>query len=581
MEGAAATIVAQDGSEIIDSGDSSDEERLIEMEALKSDAEIPKSSLWSLGDSSLVSLALWSMVAGGIQFGWALQLSLLTPYVQTLGIGHSSSSFIWLCGPVTGLIVQPCVGIWSDRCRSKWGRRRPFIFVGALLVCVAVVFIGFAADFGYLLGDPHVDCKSPKIVTRPWAVGIFVLGFWMLDVANNTVQAPARALLADLAGPTQRNSANAIFCSWIALGNILGFATGAGGHWHRWFPFLKSKACYEACGNLKAAYLLAVIFLAFCTAMTLWFSHEVPLLPKDERKEDYAPISREDRSGKELELTVINGSRADDGLSNGHHNINGNHDKNAAKEEKVDVVAGPGAVLVNLLVGMRQLPEAMKSVLVVMTLSWLSWFPFFLFDTDWMGREVYNGDPSGGIDKAKSYQKGVQAGAFGLLLNSVVLGVSSFLIDPLCRWLGSKTLWATSNFIVFICMASTAIISASAYHHFQDFHSIKNGALVLFAVLGFPLAVTYSVPFSITAELTADTGGGQGLAMGILNLSVVIPQLVVALGAGPWDAVFGGGNEPAFVLAALFALVAGIIAIAWLPQLSREGYHRTELHGLG
>lgn len=49
----------------------------------------------------------------------------------------------------------------------------------------------------------------------------------------------------------------------------------------------------------------------------------------------------------------------------------------------------------------------------------LAWFPFFLFDTDWMGREVFYGDPQGDPEKVKLYQQGVREGAFGLLLNSV------------------------------------------------------------------------------------------------------------------------------------------------------------------
>lgn len=49
----------------------------------------------------------------------------------------------------------------------------------------------------------------------------------------------------------------------------------------------------------------------------------------------------------------------------------------------------------------------------------LSWFPFFLFDTDWMGREVYHGDPKGDAAEIATYDQGVREGAFGLLLNSV------------------------------------------------------------------------------------------------------------------------------------------------------------------
>ena len=55
----------------------------------------------------------------------------------------------------------------------------------------------------------------------------------------------------------------------------------------------------------------------------------------------------------------------------------------------------------------------------ILSVLQLSWFPFFLFDTDWMGREVYHGDPKGNASERKAYDDGVREGAFGLLLNSV------------------------------------------------------------------------------------------------------------------------------------------------------------------
>ena len=143
-------------------------------------------------------------VASGIQFGWALQLSLLTPYVQQLGIPHKWASIIWLCGPVSGLFVQPLVGHLSDRCSSRFGRRRPFILVGAASIVVAVVIIGYAADIGYLIGDDITQNY------RPFAIVVFVIGFWILDVANNVTQGPCRALLADLTCKYQNSSSSLI-----------------------------------------------------------------------------------------------------------------------------------------------------------------------------------------------------------------------------------------------------------------------------------------------------------------------------------------------------------------------------------
>ncbi|CAA0355434.1 unnamed protein product [Arabidopsis thaliana] len=534
---------------------------------------------------SLVTLVLSCTVAAGVQFGWALQLSLLTPYIQTLGISHAFSSFIWLCGPITGLVVQPFVGIWSDKCTSKYGRRRPFILVGSFMISIAVIIIGFSADIGYLLGDSKEHCSTFK-GTRTRAAVVFIIGFWLLDLANNTVQGPARALLADLSGPDQRNTANAVFCLWMAIGNILGFSAGASGKWQEWFPFFTSRACCAACGNLKAAFLLAVVFLTICTLVTIYFAKEIPFTSnKPTRIQDSAPLL-DDLQSKGLEHSKLN-----NGTANGikYERVERDTDEqfgNSENEHQDETyVDGPGSVLVNLLTSLRHLPPAMHSVLIVMALTWLSWFPFFLFDTDWMGREVYHGDPTGDSLHMELYDQGVREGALGLLLNSVVLGISSFLIEPMCQRMGARVVWALSNFTVFACMAGTAVISLMSLsddkngieYIMRGNETTRTAAVIVFALLGFPLAITYSVPFSVTAEVTADSGGGQGLAIGVLNLAIVIPQMIVSLGAGPWDQLFGGGNLPAFVLASVAAFAAGVIALQRLPTLSSSfkstGFH--------
>ncbi|KAJ4833473.1 Sucrose transport protein suc3 [Turnera subulata] len=504
---------------------------------------------------SLITLVLSCTVAAGVQFGWALQLSLLTPYVQASGLSHSRN--------------RTCVFIIH---LALWSHNRSCGSVEGLL--------GLATYRG---------CSTFK-GTRTRAAFVFVIGFWMLDLANNTVQGPARALLADLAGPDQRNSANAVFCTWMAVGNILGFSAGASGSWNRWFPFLTSRACCEACGNLKAAFLVAVVFLTFCTIVTIYFAKEDPLNPNPpHRLSDSAPLLNEPQQNG-LELTRL---KSDMSIkSNGMNDVSGyDGDQHSTHSNSVDYKNetfndGPGAVLVNLLTSLRHLPPGMHAVLTVMALTWLSWFPFFLFDTDWMGREVYHGDPKGSTAEVKLYDQGVREGAFGLLLNSVVLGISSFFIEPMCQRMGARIVWALSNFIVFACMAITAVISLISVGELSEgvenayggSASIRIAALLVFTLLGFPLAITYSVPFSVTAELTADSGGGQGLAIGVLNLAIVIPQMIVSIGAGPWDELFGGGNIPAFVLASVAALAAGVIACLKLPILSSSSFKSSGFH---
>ncbi|KAL5714811.1 sugar transporter protein [Ranunculus cassubicifolius] len=452
-------------------------------------------------------------ISCGIQFGWALQLSLLTPYVQELGIPHAWSSLIWLCGPLSGLFVQPLVGHMSDRCTSRFGRRRPFIAVGTLSIAVAVLIIGHSADIGRLLGD-GLDLTK----TRPRAIVVFVIGFWLLDVANNMTQGPCRALLADLTGDDHRRTriANAYFSLFMAVGNILGYATGAYGGWYYLLPFTVTPSCGISCANLKSAFILDILFIAFTAYLSISGAQEVPL------------ASITDELGQP-------------------------HDSGEA-------------FLWEMFGAFRYLSWPIWIIMICTGLTWVGWFPFLLFDTDWMGRDIYKGEPNDG----NNYAGGVRMGSLGLLLNSVVLGVTSVVMERLCKMWGGGFVWGISNIIMSLCFVGMIIISAVAQN--LDYSgngpptSIVVASLVIFTVLGAPLAVTYSVPYAMISSRTEALGLGQGLSMGVLNLAIVIPQMVVSLGSGPWDQLFGGGNTPAFGVATVAAFASGLVALLALPR---------------
>ncbi|XP_061339188.1 sucrose transport protein SUC4-like isoform X2 [Gastrolobium bilobum] len=413
-------------------------------------------------------------VASGIQFGWALQLSLLTPYVQQLGIPHQWASIIWLCGPVSGLFVQPLVGLMSDRCTSRFGRRKPFILVGAASIVVAVIIIGYAADIGWWFGDTESN--------RPWAITFFVIGFWILDVANNVTQGPCRALLADLTSKDARRTrvANAYFSLCMAIGNILGYATGSYSGWYKIFTFTLNPACTISCANLKSAFFLDIAFIAVTTYISITAAHEVPL-----------------------------------NSSGAAHAEEGAGESGSAEE----------AFMWELFGTFRYFSTPIWIILSVTALTWIGWFPFILFDTDWMGREIYGGDPNVGL----TYDAGVRMGALGLLLNSVVLGITSLLMERLCRKRGAGFIWGISNILMAFCFLAILVVTYVANNigyvgKDPPPTGIVIAALVIFTILGFPLAITYSVPYALISTHIEPLGLGQGLSMGVLNLAIVIPQ---------------------------------------------------------
>ncbi|XP_044475888.1 sucrose transport protein SUC4-like isoform X2 [Mangifera indica] len=415
-------------------------------------------------------------VACGIQFGWALQLSLLTPYVQELGIPHAWASIIWLCGPLSGLFVQPLIGHFSDRCTSRFGRRRPFIVAGSASIAIAVLLIGYSADIGWLLGDRGDQ--------KPRAIAVFVFGFWILDVANNMTQGPCRALLADLTGNDHRRTrvANAYFSLFMAIGNIFGYATGSFSGWFKILPFTVTSACNADCANLKSAFFLDIVFIAITTFISISAAKEVPL-----------------------------GSR--------------NRSTSLAEEGPEHSGQAEEAFLWELFGTFRYFSGTIWVILFVTALTWIGWFPFLLFDTDWMGREIYGGKPNEG----QNYNAGVRMGALGLMLNSVVLGITSVLMEKLCRKWGAAFVWGLSDILMALCFLAMLIISFVAKN--MDYigydlppDSIVIAALVFFTILGVPLAITYSVPYALISTRIEALGLGQGLSLGVLNLAVVIPQ---------------------------------------------------------
>ncbi|KAK4253009.1 hypothetical protein QN277_010848 [Acacia crassicarpa] len=484
----------------------------------------------SLKPSPLRKIIAVASIAAGLQFSWALQLSLLAPYVQLLGIPHTWAAFIWLCGPISGMIIQPIVGYYSDRCTSRFGRRSPFIAAGALSIAVGIFLIGCAADMGHMFGD-SLENKS-----RPRAIVILIIGFWIFDVANNMLQGPCRALLADLAAGDQHHTttANSFFSFFMAVGNVLGYAAGSLSRLHKMFPFTMTKACDVNCANLKSCFFLSMALRSTVSMIALTYVKE-------------QKPSSGDKPTKEA----------------------------GGNEEALEEESGPSREMPcfgEIWGAFRVMKKPMWILLLVTCLNWIAWFPFLLFDTDWMGKEVYGGK----VGEGRVYDMGVRAGALGLMLNSVVLGVTSLSIEALARGVGGvKRLWGIVNFLLATCLALTVLITKIAEHtrrytgNFEPLPpsaGVKGGALALFAVLGIPLAITFSIPFALASIFSNSSGAGQGLSLGVLNLSIVIPQMVISVASGPWDALFGGGNLPAFVVGAVAAAISGLLSIFLLPS---------------
>lgn len=141
---------------------------------------------------------IWNMSFGflGIQFGFALQGGFMSRIFQTLGAEVDDIPGLWIAAPLTGLLVQPIIGYLSDNTWSpKYGRRKPYFLIGAILASVTLFFM------------PH----SPVL----WvAAGLL----WILDSSINISMEPFRALVADKLPESQRSNGFVIQTLIIGIG---------------------------------------------------------------------------------------------------------------------------------------------------------------------------------------------------------------------------------------------------------------------------------------------------------------------------------------------------------------------------
>lgn len=128
---------------------------------------------------------IWNMSFGflGIQFGFALQGGNMSRIFQTLGASKDDIPLLWIAAPLTGLLVQPIIGHLSDRTwHPRWGRRRPYFLLGAVLSSLALFFVPYSSAL--------------------WMAAGFL---WVLDASINISMEPFRALVADKLPEEQRS----------------------------------------------------------------------------------------------------------------------------------------------------------------------------------------------------------------------------------------------------------------------------------------------------------------------------------------------------------------------------------------
>jgi maltose/moltooligosaccharide transporter len=151
----------------------------------------------------------------GIQFGFALQNGNASRILQTFGADVEHLSLFWLAAPITGMIVQPIIGHYSDRTWNRLGRRRPYFLVGAILSALALVIMPNSAVLAHVL--------------PPIMIGAGML--MIMDASFNVAMEPFRALVGDNLPDAQRATGFSMQTFLIGLGAVLG----------SWLPYILAE----------------------------------------------------------------------------------------------------------------------------------------------------------------------------------------------------------------------------------------------------------------------------------------------------------------------------------------------------
>ena len=157
----------------------------------------PKLTFWQI----------WNLSFGfmGVQIGYSLQNSNTSTILQSFGADLGSLSYFWLAAPIAGLIVQPIVGMFSDKTWTRLGRRIPYILVGAIISTLALVLMP----------------NCPKLLAfAPLVMGALV--FLFMDLSFNVTMQPFRALVTDMLDDSQKTEGFVVQTLLINLGAVVG-----------------------------------------------------------------------------------------------------------------------------------------------------------------------------------------------------------------------------------------------------------------------------------------------------------------------------------------------------------------------
>ncbi len=477
----------------------------------------------------------------GIQFGFALQNANVSRIFETLGADIDEIPILWIAAPLTGLIVQPIIGYLSDKTWNRFGRRRPYFTIGAVLTTLSLFIMP----------------NSPAL----WiAAGML----WVMDASINISMEPFRAFVGDNLPSEQRTMGFAMQSFFIGVGAVV--ASALPYILTNWFGVANTAPEGMIPQSVKMSFYIGGVVLLLSVLYTVFTSKEYSpdeLAAFEENKAQTVGLAYEQRepitssqffkngwlwsgvgvAGTALimffslnaQLYIVSGLFVAFGiiqLYSGVRTKSSLHNKG----------------LVEIMNDLLHMPKTMQQLAVVQFFSWFAFYTLWIYTVPAITQHIY------GTTDPKSELYGDGAVWVGVLFGvyNGVSAISAFLLPLLAKQIGRKATHAVALFVGGLSFASIF------------FFSNPNMLIIPMVGIGFTWGSVLSMPYAIlTGSLPSNK---MGVYMGIFNFFIVIPQILAAsvLGFITKD-LFGGKAIYALVLAGI-SLMIGAVTVFWVKD---------------
>jgi maltose/moltooligosaccharide transporter len=467
---------------------------------------------------------IWNMCFGfmGLQFGFALQNSNVSRIFQTLGASVDAIPALWIAAPLSGLLVQPVIGYFSDRTWGRFGRRRPYFLAGAVLATLA------------LIAMPN----SPVL----WVAASLL---WILDASINVSMGPFRSFVGDQLPSTQRTTGYAMQTLFIAAGSVVASL----------LPWLFAQIGVSNIAEagaipdtVKYAFYASALALLAAMGWTVLSTREYPpqaLAAFD----DATSVSRTPlvkarvrtlgliwfaagaaalvlvyATGIERELYLLAGGMLAYGVV-----------------QLVVACSRKENIFVEIATDLIAMPQAMGRLAMVQYFSWFALFAMWIYTTAAVTQVQFGATDT----RSAAYNEGANwVGVLFAAYNLFAI-VAAALIPWMTRRLGLRM-----SHLINLMLGGLGLMS---------FLVIRDPRWLLASMVGvgFAWASILSLPYALLSN-TVPTKK-MGVYMGIFNLFIVIPQLLAASVLGfLLKTFFGNASINALLMGGISLLLAGL-----------------------